>query len=108
MNGAPGEPDQRSRAQLGHQLADGDRHELDLRGIERHQRIEIRHRPHRLLDHRPDPGNDVDAEAQGDERDHDVAEQDRRINPMTADGLQRDLGDQLRRAAGLEHGLIYP
>ncbi len=45
----------------------------------------------------PTPRDDVDADADRHERHDDVGEEDRRVDAVPADRLQRDLGDQLRR-----------
>ena len=58
---------------------------------------------HRRGDHRPDAGLDVEVDADGLERQHDVGEEDRRVHAVPADRLQRDLDDQLGVHAGLEH-----
>ena len=51
----------------------------------------------------PVPGHDVDVDPGGVQRHDDVAEQDRRVHPVPADRLHRDLARQLGRQAGGEH-----
>jgi len=52
-----------------------------------------------LGDHGPHPRDDVKVHADGSQRHHDVAEQDRGVDAMAAHRLHRDLGDQLWPAA---------
>ncbi len=65
--------------------------------------IEVGHRADRLLDDRTDARDDVDTDAGGGERDHDVAEEDRGVDAVTADRLEGDLADKIRTAGGLHH-----
>ena len=61
-----------------------------------------------MIDHRPDIGHDVQLDARCAQRHHDVGEQDRRVHPVPADGLQRDLGDEFGVEARLHHGVLGP
>ena len=103
MNGAPAKPISgvapSSRDQHPHRLGDGS----DVVGLQRPEPVEVGRGPDRLGDHRPDPGHDVEVDADRLERHDDVAEQDRRVHAVPAHRLQGDLGDELRRPAGLEH-----
>jgi hypothetical protein len=103
-----GEPDQRGGAQLVAQQADraGDRPQL-LRGDVGQGRHGCRG-PHRLGHHRAGARHDVDTDPGRDQRHHDVAEQDRRVDVVAAHRLQRDLADHLRVEAGLEHRHAFP
>ena len=51
----------------------------------------------------PMPGHDVEVDADRLERHDDVGEEDRRVDAVAADRLQRDLGDEVGRRAGVEH-----
>ena len=70
-------------------------------GLEWAQPAQIASRPHRLGDHRAHPGPDLDADADRLERGDDVGEEDRRVDAVTADRLQRHLGRQLGRVRDL-------
>jgi hypothetical protein len=54
-------------------------------------------------DDRADAGDDVEVDADGHQRQHDVGKQDRRVGAVPAHRLERDLGDQIGVAAGVEH-----
>src|ERR1700752_2755079 len=47
---------------------------------------------------------DVNPHADRAQRDHDVAEEDRCVDTVAADGLQRNLGHQVRGRARVQHG----
>lgn len=49
-------------------------------------------------------GDDVDAHASQTHRNHDVGEEDSRVDAMATHRLAGDLGGQLRRETGIEHG----
>ena len=51
----------------------------------------------------PTPGHDVEVDADGLERQHDVGEEDGRVHAVATHRLQRDLDDQVGLHAGLEH-----
>lgn len=53
--------------------------------------------------HRPDSGGDVDVDPGGLERHDDVGKEHRAIDTMPTHGLERDLGRELGRQAGLQH-----
>ena len=109
MNGAPAKPISgvapSSRASSADRLGD----EADVRpASSAADRVDVVHRRDRLRDHRADPGLDVEVDAGGVQRHHDVGEEDRRVDPVPAHRLQGDLGDQVGRAAGLEHRHVGP
>src|SRR5699024_10651288 len=99
-----GEPDQRRRlAELGgdplNRLGDVG----DVAGIEFGQRVDVGAAAYGLGDDRAGAGHDLDVDPGGLERDDDVGEEDGRIDSVTADRLQCDLGDEFGIAAGIEH-----
>ena len=55
-----------------------------------------------MLDHRSDAGHDVDPEADGMHRGHDVGVEDGGIDPVPADGLEGDLGGEVGLCDGVE------
>src|SRR5690606_37465364 len=61
----------------------------------------------RLGDDRADAGFDVEVDADGLERDHDVAEEDRGVDVVPAHRLQGDLDDHVRPGAGFQHGHAF-
>ena len=69
------------------------------------QRGDVGAGAHRVGDHRPHVGHDVQVDAGAAQRDDDVGEQDRRVHPVAAHRLQRDLADQFGVEAGLHHGV---
>ena len=73
-------------------------------GVEVRDRLDVRERAHRVGHDRPDPGLDVEVDADRLERQHDVGEEDRRVDAVAAHRLHRDLHDQLGPHARLEHG----
>ena len=77
-------------------------------GVQRADRGHVGLGLHRLGDDRTDPGLDVEVDAGGDQRYHDVGEEDRGVDPVPAHGLQSDLADQRRVAAGVEHRCLGP
>src|SRR5271165_2717174 len=56
-----------------------------------------------MIHHRPDARLDVNADAYRAQRDHDVAEDDGRVDVIPTHRLQRDLGDQVRDRARVQH-----
>ena len=74
----------------------------DLGRVERPEARDVRGRADRSVDDRPDLGLDPQPDAHRLERQHDVGEQDRRVDAQLADGHQRDLGAQVRRLGELE------
>ena len=99
----PGEADQRRRPELGDQGTDGGLQERQPLRLQRRQRVDVGDRAHRGGHDRPDAGLDLDVDPGDDQRQHDVGEQDRRVDAVPAHRLQRDLGDQVGVLAGLEH-----
>ncbi len=99
----PGEADERR----GTELRDEQPHRLgdvgDVLRRERAEPIEVGAGADRLGDHRPHPGDDVQVDPRGGERDDDVGVEDRGVHPVAAYRLQRDLGDEIGAPAGLEH-----
>ena len=98
-----GEADERRRAEL----ADERAHRLgdvrDVVGRQRGQPVEVGGGAERLRDDRPDARDDVEVDADRLERHDDVGEEDRRVDAVAADRLQRDLGDEVGGRAGVEH-----
>ena len=98
-----GETDERGGAQLGdgeaHRLADG------LEGLvgQGGQGVHVGLGAHRPVEHRPDAGDDVDADPGQPERGHDVGVEDRGVHPVAAHGLEGQLGGESRGQAALEH-----
>ena len=74
-----------------------------LLGIERRQRGHIGGTANRIRNHRTRSRDDVEIDACRLERNDDVGEQNRGIDVVTTDGLHRDLADQARIEARLEH-----
>jgi hypothetical protein len=99
----PGETDQRGAAELADEQLDRVGDEADVVRGDRPQPRQVGGGPHRRLDHRSGAGHDVQIDAGGRDRHHDVAEQDRGVDLVPAHRLQGDLGDQIRSAARLEH-----
>ena len=95
VNGAPGEPDQRGAAQLGHQAATASVMNGDVLGRQVGDRLDVGERAHRRGDDRADAGLDVEVDPDRLERQHDVGEEDGRVDAVPAHRLQRDLDDQL-------------
>ena len=75
----------------------------DVLGRQVGDRRDVVEGAHRLGDDRADAGLDVEVDADGLERQHDVGEEDRRVDAVPADGLEGDLGDQVGVHAGLQH-----
>ena len=65
--------------------------------------LDIGRGPDRAGDDRPDAGLDVEVHSRGLDRKDDVAEQDRGIDAVAANRLHRELGDEVRPKARLEH-----
>ena len=98
-----GETDQRDGPQLGHGEPDRLGDEAQLTGRRSPELIEVGSGPDRSLDHRPGAGDDLDADSGGRQRNHDVGVEHGGVDPVPADRLQRDLGDQLGPAAAVQH-----
>ena len=107
MNGPPVKP---TSAFLGGQLATHEPHRLED-GCERLLRVgcaeslDIRHRAHGSLDHRPDALDELHPDAHAEHRGHDVREQHRRVDVVAVHRLQRHLGAELGRAGDLEEAV---
>ena len=71
-------------------------------GVERPQSGDVGRRSDRAVDDRADLGLDPQGDAHRLERQHDVGEEDRRVDAELADRHQRDLGAQLGRLGELE------
>ena len=103
-----GEADERDGQLLGQQA---DRLE-DVRGVllglERPEAVEVGGPPERLGDDRSGAGGDVDAEADGVGRDHDVAVEDGGVDAVAAHRLERDLRRQLGPLDGVEDAALAP
>ena len=56
----------------------------------------------RRRDHRPHAGTNLELDADGCQRHHDVREQDRGIDAVPANGLQRHFSGELRVTGQLE------
>ena len=103
-----GEADQRGAAELADQQPYRLVEERDVLGVQRPDRGHVGLGLHRLGHDRADAGLDVEVDAGGGKRHHDVGEEDRRVDPVPADRLQGDLADQRRVAAGVEHRRLGP
>ena len=104
-----GEPDER-HVELVHQDADRLEH---VRRVDARARAGGCGRGRRstrngLLDDRTDARGDVDAEADGGDRHHDVAVEDGGVDAVAAHRLQRDLGGQVGLGDGVEDGALAP
>ena len=55
-----------------------------------------------MLDHRPHSFDELEGDAHAEDGRHDVGEHDGRVDAVTAHGLQRHLGAELRRAGDVE------
>lgn len=75
----------------------------DLLGVEHRQLLHVVDGADRVRDHGAGAGHDVQVDAGGGQRHHDVAEQDGRVDPVPPDRLHGDLADQLRHEAGAQH-----
>ena len=102
----PGEPDQRNITQRLHEQRDRIRHRLNALRLKRFQCIDIGGSAHRCCDDRPNVRNNVQVDTGAAKRDHDIGEQDRGIDVMTAYRLQGDLGDQFGVEAGRHHAVL--
>ena len=106
--GRPGEPDERRRAELTaqplHRLGD----EAEPGRVEVGQRVHGGQVADRRGDHRTHSGHDVEIDPERLERQHDVGEEDGRVDPVPAYGLQRDLDDQVGPHARVEHARRPP
>ena len=105
MNGPPGEADQRNPH--GFEGAGSNPDGLDHvrhvgRDVERPQPIEVSWTAERLLHDRPDTCADLHSEPDRRRGDHDVREEDRRVDAVATDRLERELGRQLRVREGVE------
>ena len=103
MNGAPEKPMTPAAPSSSplHQ-ADGIERERHLGRVERPERGDVGRRADRPVDDRPDLGLDPQTDAHRLERQHDVGEQDGRVDAELADRHQRDLGAQVRGLGELQ------
>ena len=104
--GRPGEPDQRHLPQRRGQQPNRVRDGADTVEHIRSQRGDVARGAHRMGDHRPHVGHDVQIDAGAAQRDNDVGEQDRGVHPVPVHRLQGDLADQLGVETGLHHGVL--
>jgi hypothetical protein len=84
-----------------------ERNRLEHRGgvplrVEATQPDEVVSRANRLVDHRAHALDEIDPEAHGGDRQHDVGVDDRRVDAVGADGLERHLRAELGPGADLE------
>ena len=103
MNGAPAKPMSGVAPSSSTSRADrfgGVRH---VAGLERPDRRDGGPVAYRLGDDRPGAGDDVEVDPHRRERNDDVAEEDRRVDPEPAYRLQRDLHGQVGIAARVQH-----
>jgi hypothetical protein len=82
-----GEPDERRRAQLADQRADGLVDERDVAGLERAQLVEVGAGADGAAQHRADARLHVDVDTHGTQRHHDVGVEDGGVDPVPADRL---------------------
>ena len=97
------EPDEWRRTELGHEKAYRLGDVLHVAGLQRRQAVEVGAGADRLRDDRSNAGDDVQVDADGLERQHDVAEQNGGVDPVPTYRLHRDLGDEVGTHARLEH-----
>jgi len=101
------EPDERGASERGDRPSDAvaDRSQPGVveRVRGRGQAVDVGPRASRLGEHGPDARGDLDVDSRQAERDNDVAEEDRGVNAVPPDRLERDLGGERRGEAGLEH-----
>ena len=67
------------------------------------QALHVVERAHRGRDDAARAGHDVDVDPDEPQRHDDVGEEDGGVDPVAAHRLQRDLGDEVRVEAGVEH-----
>lgn len=103
MNGAPHEADERGGAELAGQRLDGLGDVGDVAGLQRAQRVDALGVADRVGHDRADARLDVEVDADGLERHHDVTEEDGRVDAEAADRLHGDLDDEVGRRARGEH-----
>jgi len=101
--GGAGEPDERRRTELAHEVADCLGDVRDVLRRQRGQPVEVGRGAEGLRHDRADARHDVEVHADRLERHDDVGEEDGRVDAVAPDRLQRDLGDELRRGAGVQH-----
>jgi len=65
------------------------------------QPLDIRQRPHGLLDHRPDALYEIDLESHPDDRRHDVGEHHSGVDAVATHRLQRHFCAQIGRVCDL-------
>jgi hypothetical protein len=94
-----GKTDQWRGAELRHRQLHGLRDVGDVLRGQLWNTVKVGVRPKRLRDHGSYPRDDVQIHPDRGQGHHDVAEEDRRVDPVPAHRLQRDLGDQLRHTA---------
>ena len=97
-----GEPDERHVKLLAQQPDRLEQVRLVGLRFERAEPVEVACRADRLVDDRPRPRLDANADPDRRERNHDVAEHDRGIQRHPAERLERDLDGELRVPTGLQ------
>src|SRR5664280_628554 len=98
-----GESDQRGGAQLGQDHVYGLRDIGEVLGRQLRKPVEVGPFPEWLGHDRSHPRHDVKIDADGSQRNHDVAKEDGRVHTVASHWLHRDLGDQVWPPAGVEH-----
>ena len=103
----PGEADQGRVAQLGGEVAHRLEHvgRVDL-GLEGSQAVEVGGRAEGLRHHRTGARGHVDAEADGRDGHHDVGVEDRRVDAVSPDRLEGDLGGHVGLADRVEDAAL--
>ena len=101
--GGAGEADQGARAQLGDGGRDGLADDVQGGVLEDGQRGDVVGGADGLAEHGAHAGLDLHVHARQAQGDHDVREEDRRVDVVAAHRLHRDLPDQVRHEAGVEH-----
>ncbi|OPZ51574.1 MAG: hypothetical protein BWY91_02663 [bacterium ADurb.BinA028] len=100
------EPDERGVAEQFNRPSDSLGDGREGLGVELRQGGDRGGRADRVVDDRAHAGDDVDAHASQTHRNHDVGEEDSRVDAMATHRLAGDLGGQLRRETGIEHGRV--
>ena len=97
------EADQRRRPELAHEATDGLGDERHVLGGKVRDGLDVGQRPDRTGHDRADARLDVEVDADRLERQHDVGEEDRRVDAVAPHRLHGDLDDELGVHARLEH-----
>src|SRR5439155_2962496 len=100
--------DSRASAELTLHLADRLQREGHLGRVERPQRGDVGGRADRPVDDRPDLGLDPHADTHRLEGQHDVGEEDGRVDAQFADRYQRDLGAKVWVLCEFEDPVVLP